>query len=73
MADALAALLGTVTAGGLWLAFAFRSLRLREERSPRYVGLYRWTGEQVRTRGRAVAFVLAWGVVVFVVNLLAAS
>ncbi len=70
MADALGAVLGTVAAAALWLAFAFRSLRLREEGSPRYVALYRWTGEQVQTRRRAVAFAGAWTVILSVANVL---
>ena len=70
MADALGAVLGTVAAGALWLAFAFRSLRLRDEGSPRYVALYRWTGEQVKTRRRAVAFAGAWTVILAVANVL---
>jgi hypothetical protein len=70
LGEAVGALVGTAVAGALWLAFAFRSLRLRDEGSPQYVGLYRWTGEQVRTRRRAVAFVVGWGLVIFAVNLL---
>ena len=70
LADAVGALAGVAVAGAVWLAFAFRSLRLKETESPEYVGLYRWTGDAVRTRGRAVAFVVAWGLVIFVVNLL---
>ncbi len=73
VADAAGAIVGTAVAGALWLAIAFRSLKLRDEGSDRYVGLYRWTGEQVRTRPRAVAFVVAWGVVVSVVNVLIAG
>ena len=72
-ADAVGAIVGTAVAGVLWLLLAFRSLKLRDEGSPRYVGLYRWTGEQVRTRPRAVAFVVAWGVAVSVVNALIAG
>jgi hypothetical protein len=69
-ADAVAALVGTAVAGALWLALAFRSVRLRDEGSPKYVGYYRWTGEQVRTRRRAVAFVVGWGLVILLVNVL---
>jgi hypothetical protein len=69
-ADAVGALVGITVAGALWLGLAFRSLRLRDEGSPQYVGLYRWTAEQVRTRARAVAFVVAWALVILVVNLL---
>ncbi len=72
-ADAVGAIAGTAFAGALWLALAFRSLKLREEGSPRYVGFYRWTGEQVRTRPRAVAFVVTWGLAILVVNLLILS
>ncbi|HWC10632.1 MAG TPA: hypothetical protein VG455_05355 [Acidimicrobiales bacterium] len=68
--EAVGAVLGTAAAAVLWLAFAFRSLRLRDEDSPRYMGLYRWTGEQVQTRRRAVAFAGGWGLVILVVNLL---
>lgn len=71
--SAVGALIGTAIAGALWLAFALRSLRLRDEASPNYVGLYRWTGEQVRTRRRAVAFMLGWGIAVFVANLVILS
>ena len=72
-ADAVGAIAGTAFAGALWLVLAFRSLQLRDEGSPRYVGFYRWTGEQVRTRRRAVVFVLAWGLAVSVVNVLIAG
>lgn len=68
--DAVGALMGTAIAGGFWLAVAFRSFRLRDENSPKYVGLYRWTGEQVQTRRRAVICVVLWSLVVFVMNLL---
>ncbi len=71
--EAVGALVGTAVAGAIWLAFAFRSLRLRDEGSPQYVGLYRWTGEQVRTRRRAVAFVVGWGLAIFLLNLLLVS
>jgi hypothetical protein len=71
--DAVGAVVGTAVAGVLWLVLAFRSLKLRDEGSPRYVGFYRWTGDQVRTRPRAVAFVVAWGLVVSVVNVLIAG
>ena len=70
VANAVGALVGIAVAGALWLVFAFRSLKLRDEGSPLYVGLIRWTGEQVRTRQRAVAFVLAWGLIMFVLNVL---
>lgn len=70
LADAIGALVGVAIAGALWLALAFRSVRLKEEESPEYVGLYRWTGDAVRTRRRAVAFVIAWGLVIFLINLL---
>lgn len=70
-ADAVGAILGTAVAGALWLALAFRSLRLRDEGSPEYVGLYRWTGEQVRTRARAVGVV--GGLAVSVGNILIAG
>ena len=69
LASVLGALAGTAVAGALWLAFAFRSIKLRDEGSPDYVGLYRWTGDQVRTRQRAVVFVLVWGCAIFVANL----
>jgi hypothetical protein len=72
-ADAVGAIVGTAFAAALWLVLAFRSIKLRDEGSPRYVGLYRWTGDQVRTRPRAVAFVVAWGVAVSVVNVLIAG
>ena len=72
-ADTVGALAGVAVAGGLWLVLAFRSLKLRDEGSPRYAGLYRWTGEQVRTRPRAVVFVVAWGVAVSVINVLVAG
>jgi len=67
--SALAALVGTAVAGALWLALAFRSMKLRDDGSPDYVGLYRWTGEQVRTRARAVAFVVVLACTVVVANL----
>ncbi|HEX2192525.1 MAG TPA: hypothetical protein VHH09_04985 [Acidimicrobiales bacterium] len=70
LGDAVGALVGVAIAGAVWLAFAFRSLRLKEAESAEYVGLHRWTGDAVRTRGRAVAFVVAWGLLIFVVNLL---
>ncbi len=69
LGDTVGALVGVAVAGAVWLAFAFRALRLRDEGSPDYVGFYRWTGEQVRTRERAVAFVLFWAAVIFVANL----
>ena len=69
-ADTVGAVVGVALAGGLWLFFAFRSLRLRDEGGPAYAGFYRWTGEQVRTRPRAVAFVVIWGLLILAVNLL---
>lgn len=70
LGDAVGALVGVAIAGAVWLAFAFRSLRLREEGSEEYAGLYRWTGDAVRTRRRAVAFVVVLGLIIFLVNLL---
>ena len=72
-ADAVGGIVGTAAAAAFWLALAFRSIKLREEGSAQYVGLYRWTGEQVRTRPRAVAFVVAWGLAVSVVSILIAG
>ncbi len=68
--NAIGALVGTSIGAAVLLAVAFRSFRLRDEASPSYVGLSRWMGENVRTRGRAMAFVVVVAIAVFVVNLL---
>ena len=69
LGETVGAVVGVAVGGAVWLAFAFRAVRLRDEGSPGYVGFYRWTGEQVRTRERAVAFVVFWAAVIVVANL----
>lgn len=47
---AVACMLGIL----LSLMVSFRSLRLKTEGGPQYTGLWRWVGEKIKTRTRAV-------------------
>jgi hypothetical protein len=52
----LGSVIGVLLATALFLMISFRSIRLKVEASAQYSGAWRWLGERVETKYRALSF-----------------